>query len=64
MEEVRNSVDTFNIDGTHFDAWYQNGPLHITNTFSIVNNNFSWNTLADTFWVDQPGWAILSYAVS
>ncbi|KAJ7655810.1 alpha/beta-hydrolase [Mycena polygramma] len=32
----------------------ENGPLHVTGTFSIVQNNFSWNNLADTFWVDQP----------
>ncbi|TFK54453.1 alpha/beta-hydrolase [Heliocybe sulcata] len=32
----------------------ENGPLHITNTYSIVPNNYSWNKLADAFWVDQP----------
>jgi hypothetical protein len=33
----------------------QNGPLQVTGTFSIKPNNFSWNKLADTFWIDQPG---------
>ncbi|KAF8144926.1 alpha/beta-hydrolase [Mycena galopus ATCC 62051] len=32
----------------------ENGPLQVTGTYSIVQNNFSWNNLADTFWIDQP----------
>ncbi|TDL15660.1 alpha/beta-hydrolase [Rickenella mellea] len=32
----------------------ENGPLQVTNTFSIVQNNFSWNNLADYVWIDQP----------
>ncbi|KII95448.1 hypothetical protein PLICRDRAFT_34311 [Plicaturopsis crispa FD-325 SS-3] len=32
----------------------ENGPLHVTNDYSIVHNNFSWDRLADAFWVDQP----------
>ncbi|KAJ7487265.1 alpha/beta-hydrolase [Mycena galericulata] len=32
----------------------ENGPLHVTGSYSIVENNFSWNNLADTFWIDQP----------
>ncbi|KAJ7726259.1 alpha/beta-hydrolase [Mycena maculata] len=32
----------------------ENGPLHVTGNYSIVKNNFSWNNLADTFWIDQP----------
>ncbi|KAJ7159990.1 alpha/beta-hydrolase [Mycena crocata] len=32
----------------------ENGPLQVTGNFSVVHNNFSWNKLADTFWVDQP----------
>ncbi|KAF5358669.1 hypothetical protein D9758_007755 [Tetrapyrgos nigripes] len=32
----------------------ENGPLQVTGDFSIVGNNFSWNKLADAFWVDQP----------
>ncbi|TDL15662.1 alpha/beta-hydrolase [Rickenella mellea] len=32
----------------------ENGPLHVTNTYSIVQNNFSWSNLADYIWIDQP----------
>ncbi|KAJ6629342.1 alpha/beta-hydrolase [Mycena sp. CBHHK59/15] len=32
----------------------ENGPLQVTADFSIVQNNLSWNKLADTFWIDQP----------
>ncbi|KAJ7208969.1 alpha/beta-hydrolase [Mycena pura] len=38
----------------------ENGPIQMTGTFSIVQNNFSISHLADTFWVDQPvgtGWS-------
>ncbi|KAJ7278049.1 alpha/beta-hydrolase [Mycena rebaudengoi] len=33
----------------------ENGPIQITGNYSIARNNFSWDRLADTFWVDQPG---------
>ncbi|KAF7307471.1 Alpha/beta-hydrolase [Mycena indigotica] len=32
----------------------ENGPLRVTGNFSIVQNKFSWNKLADTIWIDQP----------
>ncbi|KAJ3783316.1 alpha/beta-hydrolase [Lentinula aff. detonsa] len=32
----------------------ENGPLQVTGDYSIVENEFSWNKLADAFWVDQP----------
>ncbi|KAJ7202096.1 alpha/beta-hydrolase [Mycena pura] len=32
----------------------ENGPIRVTGTFPIVQNNFSWHQLADTFWIDQP----------
>ncbi|KAI0333847.1 alpha/beta-hydrolase [Cubamyces sp. BRFM 1775] len=32
----------------------ENGPVHINSDFSAQQNNFSWNTLADYIWVDQP----------
>ncbi|CAL1716100.1 unnamed protein product [Somion occarium] len=38
----------------------ENGPLRIQPDFTFTANNFSWNTLADTFWIDQPvgtGWS-------
>ncbi|KAK7018469.1 carboxypeptidase [Favolaschia claudopus] len=33
---------------------FANGPLQVTGSYSIVQNNFSWNHLADTIWIDQP----------
>ncbi|KAK7018465.1 Alpha/beta-hydrolase [Favolaschia claudopus] len=32
----------------------ENGPLQVTGSYSIVQNNFSWHKLADTVWIDQP----------
>ncbi len=32
----------------------QNGPIHVQPNGSWVFNNFSWNSLADTIWIDQP----------
>ncbi|KAI1792416.1 alpha/beta-hydrolase [Ganoderma leucocontextum] len=32
----------------------ESGPIHITSNGSWVANSFSWNTLADTIWIDQP----------
>ncbi|KAJ7240373.1 Alpha/Beta hydrolase protein [Mycena haematopus] len=32
----------------------ENGPLRVTEDYSIVQNNYSWHQLADTIWVDQP----------
>ncbi|KAH9945200.1 alpha/beta-hydrolase [Epithele typhae] len=32
----------------------ENGPIHVQADGSWVHNNFSWNTLADTIWIDQP----------
>ncbi|CAL1714161.1 unnamed protein product [Somion occarium] len=37
-----------------------NGPIHINGDYSVSGNRFSWNTLADYFWIDQPvgtGWS-------
>ncbi|KAI9065255.1 alpha/beta-hydrolase [Trametes sanguinea] len=31
-----------------------NGPVHIDSNFRAVPNNFSWDKLADYFWIDQP----------
>lgn len=33
---------------------FENGPIHIRDDYSVFSNNFSWNHLADYFWVDQP----------
>ncbi|KAJ7741263.1 alpha/beta-hydrolase, partial [Mycena metata] len=40
----------------------ENGPLLVTGDYSIVDNPWSWNKLADTFWIDQP--AGVGYATS
>ncbi|KAI0787996.1 Alpha/Beta hydrolase protein [Fomes fomentarius] len=32
----------------------ENGPIHVQADGTWVHNNFSWNTLADTIWIDQP----------
>ncbi|KAI0643827.1 alpha/beta-hydrolase [Trametes meyenii] len=32
----------------------ENGPIHVLSNGSWVKNPFSWNTLADTIWIDQP----------
>ncbi|KAI0671913.1 alpha/beta-hydrolase [Trametes maxima] len=32
----------------------ENGPIHVLANGTWVHNNFSWNHLADTIWVDQP----------
>lgn len=32
----------------------ENGPLHVAANYSIVSNPFSWSSLADTIWIDQP----------
>ncbi|KAF7798025.1 hypothetical protein EIP86_009237 [Pleurotus ostreatoroseus] len=40
--------------------FFENGPLHIRYDYSMFYNNYSWDHLADYFWIDQPvgtGWA-------
>lgn len=32
----------------------QNGPIHVLSDGSWVLNPYSWHTLADTIWIDQP----------
>ncbi|KAI0327526.1 alpha/beta-hydrolase [Cubamyces sp. BRFM 1775] len=32
----------------------ENGPIHVLSNGSWVTNPYSWNTLADTIWIDQP----------
>ncbi|OJT10630.1 Carboxypeptidase sxa2 [Trametes pubescens] len=32
----------------------ENGPIHVQSNGSWVTNPYSWNTLADTIWIDQP----------
>jgi hypothetical protein len=42
------------VDGCRFII-LQNGPIKAIGSFPTGQNNFSWNQLADTIWVDQPG---------
>jgi hypothetical protein len=37
-----------------FSQCSQNGPIHLQPNGSWFINQFSWNTLADTIWIDQP----------
>lgn len=32
----------------------QNGPIRIHPDYSVTSNDYSWNKLADYFWIDQP----------
>jgi carboxypeptidase D len=32
----------------------QNGPIHTAFNGSMYANNYSWNKIADYFWIDQP----------
>ncbi|GJE98044.1 serine carboxypeptidase-like protein [Phanerochaete sordida] len=34
--------------------FFENGPLHIREDYTIFSNNLSWHTLADYVWIDQP----------
>ncbi|EPQ51722.1 alpha/beta-hydrolase [Gloeophyllum trabeum ATCC 11539] len=42
----------------------ENGPIHIANDYSAYANNYSWDTLADYVWIDQPvgtGYSTVDY---
>ncbi|KAH9951151.1 alpha/beta-hydrolase [Amylocystis lapponica] len=44
---------------------YENGPIHIAPDYSAYQNNYSWNSLADYIWIDQPvgtGWSTADQA--
>lgn len=32
----------------------QNGPIQLQSDYSAKPNQYSWNKLADYFWIDQP----------
>ncbi|KAI0083348.1 Alpha/Beta hydrolase protein [Irpex rosettiformis] len=34
--------------------FFENGPLHVADDFSLFSNNQSWDKLADYIWIDQP----------
>ncbi|KAH7910092.1 alpha beta-hydrolase [Hygrophoropsis aurantiaca] len=33
---------------------FENGPLHVSNNYSLFENEYSWSTIADYVWIDQP----------
>ncbi|KAH7922313.1 alpha/beta-hydrolase [Leucogyrophana mollusca] len=33
---------------------FENGPIHIQNDYSLFENEYSWSTIADYVWIDQP----------
>ncbi|TFK46525.1 alpha/beta-hydrolase [Heliocybe sulcata] len=37
-----------------FGLLLENGPIHIAPDYSAYSNNYSWDTLADYVWIDQP----------
>ncbi|KAF8142101.1 Alpha/Beta hydrolase protein, partial [Boletus edulis] len=37
-----------------FGLFIENGPLHITSNYSVVENEYAWSTVADYVWIDQP----------
>ncbi|KAL0953728.1 hypothetical protein HGRIS_004919 [Hohenbuehelia grisea] len=37
-----------------YGALFENGPIRVNSDYSISSNNFSWNKVADYFWIDQP----------
>ncbi|KAG6908972.1 hypothetical protein DXG01_002580 [Tephrocybe rancida] len=37
-----------------YGLFFENGPIRIRPDYSVTSNDFSWNKLADYFWIDQP----------
>ncbi|KAG1721432.1 Alpha/Beta hydrolase protein [Suillus paluster] len=33
---------------------FENGPIHVQNNYSLFENQYAWNTIADYVWIDQP----------
>ncbi|KIJ20687.1 hypothetical protein PAXINDRAFT_6480 [Paxillus involutus ATCC 200175] len=33
---------------------FENGPIHISNNYSLFENHYAWSTIADYVWIDQP----------
>ncbi|KAH0836523.1 Alpha/Beta hydrolase protein [Lanmaoa asiatica] len=33
---------------------FENGPIHISNNYTLFENQYAWTTVADYVWVDQP----------
>lgn len=39
---------------SHLTPVHKNGPIRINADYSASENPYSWDKLADTFWIDQP----------
>ncbi|KAG5715584.1 Vitellogenic carboxypeptidase [Termitomyces sp. T112] len=37
-----------------YGLFFENGPIRIHPDYSVTSNDYSWNKLADYFWIDQP----------
>ena len=35
----------------------QNGPIHVSNDYSLFENHYAWTNVADYVWIDQPVYA-------
>ncbi|KAG1831383.1 Alpha/Beta hydrolase protein [Suillus variegatus] len=33
---------------------FENGPINVQNDYSLLENHYAWNTVADYVWIDQP----------
>lgn len=51
---IRRGSESETVTTIDSDACSQNGPLHVASDYSIHQNNFSWDRLADYIWIDQP----------
>jgi hypothetical protein len=38
---------------------HQNGPIHISNNYSLFENHYAWSTIADYVWIDQPVYVVI-----
>ncbi|KAG6821213.1 hypothetical protein H0H93_004034 [Arthromyces matolae] len=58
---TKNSQDPWGIwlnggpgSSSMYGLFFENGPIRIHPDYSITSNAYSWNKLADYFWIDQP----------
>lgn len=43
----------------------QNGPIRISNNYSLFENQYAWTTIGDMVWIDQPVYvAVLTFAMA
>ncbi|KAI0683233.1 Alpha/Beta hydrolase protein [Cytidiella melzeri] len=41
--------------------FFENGPLHVADDYSLFSNNNSWDKLTDYIWIDQPVTALFGF---